>query len=115
MATSHSELGVLLTDDSNRTLYLFTRDERNDSNCYDQCAQRWPPLLTVGDPVAEEDVTSDLLGTITREDDSIQVTYNGWPLYYWFQDEKPGDTNGQDVGGVWFVVSPTGEAITTPD
>ena len=56
-------------------------------------------------------VDATLLGTITRDDGSTQVTYNGWPLYYFHEDAAPGDTNGQGVGGVWFLVSPEGEAI----
>lgn len=113
MVTPNVELGNIVTDADGNTLYVFTKDERGLSNCYDPCAQRWPPLLTVGDPAAEESVTRGLLGTTTRQNGSTQVTYNGWPLYYWFQDEKPGDTNGQDVDGVWFVLSPYGGPIQT--
>ena len=61
--------------------------------------------------MAGEGVDATLLGTITRDDGSTQVTYNGWPLYYFHEDAAPGDTNGQGVGGVWFLVSPEGEAI----
>jgi predicted lipoprotein with Yx(FWY)xxD motif len=47
-----------------------------------------------------------VLGTIARTDGALQVTYNGAPLYYWKNDTKSGDTTGQNVGGVWFVVKP---------
>ena len=63
------------------------------------------PLLTVRDASAGEGVTIDALGSITRDDGSNQVTYNGWPLYYFAGDETPGDAEGQNSGGVWFVVS----------
>ena len=70
---------------------------------------------TMGDcspeAMAGEGVDATLLGTITRDDGSTQVTYNGWPLYYFQDDAAPGDTNGQGLGGVWFLVSPEGEAI----
>ena len=55
-------------------------------------------------------VDASLLGTVERPE-GIQVTYNGWPLYFYAGDTVPGDTTGQDQGGVWFVVDPTGEPI----
>ena len=61
--------------------------------------------------MAGEGVDATLLGTITRDDGSTQVTYNGWPLYYFQDDAAAGDTNGQGMEGVWFLVSPEGEAI----
>ncbi|MBI4337362.1 MAG: hypothetical protein HY683_06000 [Chloroflexi bacterium] len=110
-AVKSTTLGTMLTDSSGRSLYLFFRDELKKSTCYQQCAQRWPPVLTVSDPTAGDGVTKDLLATIKRDDGSTQVTYNGWPLYYWWQDVKPGDTNGQDVGKVWYVESTYGGPI----
>jgi predicted lipoprotein with Yx(FWY)xxD motif len=106
-------LGSFLTDDKGMTLYLFTKDTPNTSNCYDKCATAWPPLLTSGDPVAGEGVDASLLGTTTRTDSTVQVTYNGWPLYYYEKDKAPGDVVGQNVGDVWFVISPEGEMIET--
>lgn len=107
-------LGSFLVDDKGMTLYLFTKDTPNTTVCYDKCATAWPPLLTTGDPVAGEGVDASLLGTTERTDGTIQVTYNGWPLYYYEKDKAPGDVTGQDVGGVWFVVSAAGEQVTTP-
>ena len=104
-AGEHTVLGTILVDGSGRTLYLFSEDERNQSNCAGSCAEAWPPLLTVRDASAGEGVTVDALGSITRDDGSNQVTYNGWPLYYFAGDETPGDAEGQNSGGVWFVVS----------
>lgn len=110
-AAQHPELGTILVDASGRVLYLFTRDEPGVSNCSGGCALNWPPLLTVGAPTAGEGATADLLGTTTRGDGSTQVTYNGWPLYYYAKDAKPGDATGQEVGDVWYVLSPQGRAV----
>jgi predicted lipoprotein with Yx(FWY)xxD motif len=107
-------LGSFLVDDKGMTLYLFTKDSPNTTVCYEDCAVAWPPLLTTGDPVAAEGVDASLLGTTERTDGTVQVTYNGWPLYYYEKDEAPGDVVGQDVGGVWYVLSAAGEQITTP-
>lgn len=50
-------------------------------------------------------------GTVTRNDGTTEATYNGWPLYYWAQDSAPGQTTGQGVQDVWWVVNRAGEAI----
>jgi len=102
---SDGDLGDILVDPRGMTLYLYTKDEPSVSNCYDQCAAAWPPLLTSADPTGPDAVAAGL-GTTTRTDGTLQVTYNGVPLYYWAKDQKPGDTTGQNVGGVWFVINP---------
>ena len=68
-------------------------------------------LLTTGAPVAGEGVDASKLGTTNRTDGTVQVTYNGWPLYYYEKDKAPGDVVGQDVGGVWYVISAAGEKV----
>ena len=109
--TRAGSLGTFLVGPNGRTLYLFTNDTSTKSTCYDACAQAWPPLLTTGKPKAAGKARSSLLGTTKRKDGKRQVTYNGHPLYYYTPDSKVGDTTGQKVGGVWFVVSRTGRAI----
>jgi predicted lipoprotein with Yx(FWY)xxD motif len=106
-----ANLGDILTDGEGMTLYLFTKDQANVSNCYDQCAVSWPPLLVAAgkEASAGQGVTGKL-GAIDRKDGSRQVTYNGWPLYFFAKDTKAGDTTGQNVGKVWFVVHPTDDA-----
>ncbi len=107
----NDQLGSFLVDDKGMTLYLFTKDTPNTSNCYDKCAKSWPPLLTSGKAVSGDGVDASKLGTTTRKDGTTQVTYNGWPLYYFAKDKAAGDVNGQDVGGVWFVISPAGDKV----
>ncbi len=97
--------GAYLADANGMTLYMYTRDLPNQSNCYDRCAEAWPPFTVEGSLSLPESV-SGTIGTITRTDGTMQVTYNEMPLYYWAQDTKPGDTTGQGVGGVWFLVAP---------
>ena len=105
------KLGKILVGDNGMTLYMFTKDEANKSNCDIECLEKWPPLLTQGNPNLGEGVDSALIGTTTLADGSLIVTYNQMPLYYWVKDSKPGDTTGQDVGHVWYVVSPEGEVV----
>jgi predicted lipoprotein with Yx(FWY)xxD motif len=115
VAVGSSEFGDILVDDGSMTLYLFTQDSDGESVCEDDCATAWPPLLVDGAPVAGEGVDASFLDTIERSDGSTQVSYAGWPLYTWAQDEEPGDVTGQGVQEVWFVVAPDGEPIRDGD
>ncbi len=104
-------LGSHLVAGNGMTLYLFTKDSPGTTTCAGKCAAIWPALLTAGAPQAGSGVDASKLGTLTRADGTTQVTYNGWPLYYYAKDTQPGDTTGENVGGVWFCVSPTGDAV----
>ncbi|MGD0751228.1 MAG: hypothetical protein ABSA23_07450 [Anaerolineales bacterium] len=64
--------------------------------------------MTSGAPTAGTGVTASMLGTTKRTDGTTQVTYNGWPLYYWVNDKVAGDTTGENVQNVWFVITPGG-------
>jgi predicted lipoprotein with Yx(FWY)xxD motif len=105
-------LGPVLADSQGMTLYLYTQDGPDQSNCTGGCAALWPPLTVPPGttPTGTVDVTGKL-GTITRPDGSRQVTINGHPLYRYVQDHRPGDTAGQGVGGRWYAVTPAGEPV----
>ena len=109
---SNAQFGSILVDAAGKTLYVFTRDTANTPSCYGGCASAWPPLLaSAGSPAAATGLDASKLGTAARTDGTTQVTYNGWPLYYFAKDLQPGDVNGQGLNGSWFVVSPTGDPI----
>ncbi len=112
-------LGKVLVDGQGMTLYLFVPDKQSGtSTCYGECAEAWPPLLLptgVTAPLAGSGVQSSLLGTTHRTDGTVQVTYNKWPLYLYVTDAEPGQATGQGVnnlGGLWYVLSPDGHTIT---
>jgi predicted lipoprotein with Yx(FWY)xxD motif len=90
------------------TLYMLTRDSAGNSTCYDQCAQEWPPYTVPNGSIVyvPDNLNISSIGILMRADGSIQMTYNGMPLYFYAQDTQPGDTKGQGVEGVWFVVQP---------
>ena len=92
--------GPILTGTNGLTLYSHTGDSATVSTCTATCATAWPPLTVTGggQPTAASGVTGTL-GTLTRDDGSIQVTYNGMPLYFWMNDTKPGDVTGDGVNG----------------
>jgi len=110
---ANSDLGSILSDASGRTLYAFTKDGKGTgrSACEGQCIATWPALTASGTPLAGGGVDATLLATIQRNDGTAQVSYNGWPLYFYGGDVQPGQAQGQGLGGVWFVVSPQGKLI----
>jgi predicted lipoprotein with Yx(FWY)xxD motif len=113
-ATSTS-LGMILVDGSGRTLYLFEKDQSDQSACAGACAAAWPVDQSSGTPKAGSGVKASMLGTIKRGDNTTQVTYNQHPLYYYQGDSGAGQQNGQGVdafGAKWFVVNPAGGAVT---
>lgn len=116
MVADNAKLGQILVDGNGRTVYLFVADQGTTSNCYGDCAGAWPPVIAHGAPQAGAGATASLLGTTTRKDGSMQVTYAGHPLYYWVADKNAGDATGQalnNFGGPWYVLSPSGMEITT--
>ncbi|GIJ80333.1 Secreted repeat of unknown function [Micromonospora phaseoli] len=102
-------MGSAVVNQDGFILYRFDRDTNDppSSNCEDECAEVWPPALTDGNPDLKG-VSDDAVGTITREDGTRQITLDGWPLYTYIGDKKPGAWKGQGVGGTWFVVNPDG-------
>jgi predicted lipoprotein with Yx(FWY)xxD motif len=108
-----SDYGRILFDGSDQAIYLFEKERSARSECYGECAEAWPPVLTGGQPVARGGAQQSLLGTTEREDGTTQVTYDGHPLYYYVDDPK-GEVLCQNVfefGGLWLVVAPDGEAV----
>jgi predicted lipoprotein with Yx(FWY)xxD motif len=115
VSATSTGLGMILVDGNGRTLYLFEKDQPNQSACAGACVAAWPVDQSSGTPKAGSDVTASLLGTIKRGDGSTQVTYNKHPLYYFARDSQAGQHNGQGVdafGAKWFVVTPAGAAVS---
>jgi predicted lipoprotein with Yx(FWY)xxD motif len=118
IGVASSKLGNILVDEKGLSLYMFTPDARNVSNCEGACLTAWPPIMlgkedTLADVALTGGLRRSLLGVAMRENGSRHVTYNGYPLYYWFRDAKAGDVLGQWVGNVWFVLSADGDPIST--
>ena len=110
LTTADSSLGEIVVDGEGMTVYMFDNDTQgaDASVCEGDCATNWPAVTTDSDSPEVEGVTGEV-GTIEGVDGSTQVTLNGWPLYYFVGDEAAGDTNGQGVNEVWWVLTPDGE------
>lgn len=122
MSAQSEEYGAYVADAEGRALYMFTADQQGAdrtearSDCYDACADAWPPLTAEGEPAVGSQLDRSLLGSLQREDGEMQVTYGGWPLYYFVRDQGPDSVAGQGVqgfGGEWYLVSPDGTEIET--
>jgi predicted lipoprotein with Yx(FWY)xxD motif len=111
-----SQFGMILFDGRGRVLYSFTRDRRGKPpTCYGDCAKAWPVYYAPkGALKAGMGVKPSLLKTTKRRDGRLQVTYNGWPLYY-YAHEKAGEVKCHNVrthGGLWLVMRATGKAVS---
>ncbi len=109
---SDNPLGKILSDGTGRSLYLFSKDTPTTSSCDGGCAAKWPPLIADSTPALGTGLAAEDVTTITRSDGTKQVAFYGHPLYYFAPDTKPGDTSGQGVGSVWFVVDGEGNPVT---
>lgn len=98
-------IGTYLTDAEGKTLYWFKKDKPGQSVCAGPCVEKWP--LYYREAVAPpEGLPATDFATIKRGDGNPQTTFRGYPLYYWVNDAKPGDTSGQGFNDVWFVIDP---------
>jgi predicted lipoprotein with Yx(FWY)xxD motif len=117
----HSNVGKYLTDPRGMPLYMYAADTQNSglSVCYGVCAYYWPPLIVSAGAVlkGENDEVTAKLSTIIRNDNYLQVVYNGWPLYTFIGDILPENVGGQGLGDplLWWVVSEEGNPITDAD
>lgn len=108
---ANTGLGEVLVDPDGMTLYVFGADTEGESTCYESCASNWPSVP--GDLQTGTGLDGSIFefGTVTRTDGTSQLTVNGKPLYYFAGDSAPGDTHGQLLNDIWFVVGPDGEPI----
>ncbi len=104
------KLGKVVTDSEGFTLYRFDKDTASPpkSNCEGDCATAWP-VVPAGNVTAAVGTDASLMGEVARSDGTKQLTIAGWPMYRYAKDAKPGDANGQGVGGTWFAAAPDGK------
>jgi len=113
-AYGNLDYGPILVNGDDVPLYIYNKDTQNGttSACTDQdCTANWTPVTTEGTASAGPGVVQKLLGTITRDDGTIQVTYNGWPLYTYNSDSSADSPAGQGAEPGWTLVSSSGKAI----
>ena len=114
LKTAATKAGQVVVDAKGMSVYLFAKDTKDSgtSACTGSCIAAWPPVLAGSDAPAVEGVTGKI-GTIATPDGKKQLTINGMPVYYYVKDKAPGDITGQGVGGVWYLVNPAGDMVTS--
>ena len=103
----------MLVTGAGMTVYVYLPDPTSPSRttCTGDCANDWPPvLLTVRTPKVSG-IDGSRVGIVVRPDGSRQVTLNGYPLYRFAADLRPGDIRGESVGETWFAVDSSGNFV----
>jgi predicted lipoprotein with Yx(FWY)xxD motif len=100
---TNARLGQYLVDAGGRTLYYFTKDVADPNSCKAACLNAWPIYDNDTLQIPAGLQPSDF-GRFLRADGKTQLTYKGWPLYYYTPDKNPGDVLGEDVNHAWFVL-----------
>jgi predicted lipoprotein with Yx(FWY)xxD motif len=117
-----SDLGAYLADAVGRPLYRFSKDQQGHNrqgngadppmaSCYGRCQRDWPPATNGHVPGATAPLNKSKLGVSMRNEGTMQVIYDGWPLYYFSKEDGSAKPTGQNVtayGGTWHLVRPTG-------
>lgn len=110
------KLGEIVRDARGRTLYRFTKDRASPtkSACAGSCLKKWKPARMLEEAALRDakDIDPTLVIPYRRPDGGgVRLTIDGWPLYWFTGDLKPGDTNGHGVGGTWFAIRKNGALV----
>ena len=112
---ANPQYGQILVDSNGMTLYYFLKDTPGAATnaCTGACATLWPAFTPAALQVSAPLLASDF-DSIVGPGGTSQVTYMGWPLYYYSKDTAPGDTNGYGFNKLWYVMSPSGVVTLAP-
>ncbi|RDG35123.1 SCO0930 family lipoprotein [Streptomyces corynorhini] len=108
-----AKLGDIVVDAKGMTVYRFTKDSAwpMKTACTGECLDKWPVVAPVDKNDADAAIIKKGFVTFDRPDGIKQQTIDCWPIYTFADDKKPGDTNGQGVGGTWYAVSPDSKLV----
>lgn len=117
------DYGLYLVDGAGRPLYMFSADAPGTAAtapriaCDSLCLDRWPLFNTGSDVVTQDPIIVEALIGVSHQLSLNVVSYNGWPLYHFVEDDGRGPPVGHGVesfGGVWYLVSPDGDPLAAP-
>jgi predicted lipoprotein with Yx(FWY)xxD motif len=105
MEVKDTMLGLILASPHGLTVYYYSKDVKGSgvSECTGSCIEAWPPVIAPVRLPAGYTLPGKI-GFIVRPNGQHQVTVDGMPIYRYIGDKAPGQTNGQGVGGVWWVI-----------
>jgi predicted lipoprotein with Yx(FWY)xxD motif len=110
-AVTVKRMGSTVQDEGGWVLYRFDDDKakpESKATCNGDCAKVWLPALTNDGKPKLKGIDAKEVGTVERADGTKQLTVGKWPVYRYIGDKVPGTWKGQNVGGKWFVIEPTG-------
>lgn len=96
--------GTVLANKAGMTLYTFSKDKIDKSECVGKCATAWPSFAAPANALS-----GGKWSIVTRPNGKKQWAYGGRPLYTFVKDKKPGQDKGNGIvhfGGTWKVVRP---------
>jgi predicted lipoprotein with Yx(FWY)xxD motif len=113
-------VGTVLVNGQGKTLYLLTSEKGDKITCTvsNGCTKFWPEVTLPSGATAANagrGVHASLLGTVKDASGSLEVTYNGWPVYTFAGDSGTGVAHGQGIasfGGTWYVLNASGDPVT---
>ena len=119
LETRHIDgLGDFVVDGTGRAVYASSADTATGATCYDQCADTFLPILTEDTPAGGIGIQVAAADTLARRDGSLQLTYQGRPLYWYAGDQMPRAIGGHGVelfGADWFLITPAGDPVAGTD
>lgn len=114
-AVQSAKYGLVLASSTGRTLYRYTKDSKGVNRCTPDatCRPYWPALLVKSTvkPTAGAGANAKLIGTIKAPNGMRQVTYAGFPLYFFSGDKGAGQVNGEGFESTWYVVNTKGALV----
>ncbi|MDF1497271.1 MAG: hypothetical protein P1P90_04375 [Patescibacteria group bacterium] len=103
--------GTYFADQNGKALYTYAKDAKGVSECAGACLDNWP-MFYVEDLMLGNDLNKEDFDSILREDGNMQLTYKGWPLYYYAGDQIQGDTNGNMKNNEWYLANSETRALS---
>jgi predicted lipoprotein with Yx(FWY)xxD motif len=105
LKVERTRAGMVLAGSKGLTLYYFTKDKPHSgrSACFGSCLKAWPALAAPVKAPAGARMPGPM-GTIHRGNGTVQVTINGFPIYYFVGDKAPGQIAGNGVEGTWHII-----------
>jgi predicted lipoprotein with Yx(FWY)xxD motif len=110
---TNATYGNIIVNGQNQTLYQRDSDTASQVTCTGACAMIWPPATLTGTIVAGVGIDPTKLGSVAGAN-GTQLTYAGHPLYRFTNDPALGDTKGEGLAGLWWVLGADGQKITAP-
>ena len=113
LRAANTPAGRMVVTGTGMTVYVYLPDQTEPSRttCTGDCANDWPPVLLTSRTPKVSGIDESRVGIVVRPDETRQLTLDGYPLYRYAADLRPGDTRGESVGETWFAIDPSANFV----